>query len=260
MYSNPYKGIFPAVQKTLDELVPADDTYHRKHLRRFARTLHIFLEQEPTGRLLEIGTSGVMAAALSRLAPDLEIEVTNYDPDEDRIHEFHAYGHTFRSYFADLEYHEMPVDDGYFDWILCCEVLEHMEIDPMFMLEEVNRITKLGGHMLLTTPNVVSTRGLTKMVSGIEPHFYMQYNKDRSYNRHNYEYSARSLATLLHAAGFSGKVWTEDTFEDPMPAVLDRLNAAGFNIHNTGDNILSVSEKIGPIVNRYPEFLYAADE
>jgi hypothetical protein len=47
------------------------------------------------------------------------------------------------------------------------------------------------------------------MLAGIEPYFYMQYNKDRSLYRHNYEYSIHSLTRLLKAAGFDGSAWTE---------------------------------------------------
>ena len=48
-----------------------------------------------------------------------------------------------------------------------------MEIDPMFMLSEVNRALKDGGKLLVTTPNVLSSRGLYKIIHGVEPYFYM---------------------------------------------------------------------------------------
>ena len=131
-----------------------------------------------------------------------------------------------------------------------------MEIDPMFMLSEINRVMKPGGTLILTTPNVVSSRGLTKMLAGIEPYFYMQYNINGDYNRHNYEYSVHTLVRVLQAAGFNGSLWTEDTFEDGMPNVVDRLTKAGFNIFHVGDNIMSVSKKEGPVVDRYPACLY----
>lgn len=263
MVIDPYKGIDPVVEGVLRDLIPVTDTYHYKHTRRLARTLQILLEQRPTGRLLELGTSGVIPLALKQLVPDLEVVVTNLSPMQDLHHTYWPtigeHSGQFDAYSIDLEFTPIPEDDGMFDWVLCCEVLEHMEIDPMFMLAEVNRVLALGGGMVLTTPNVVSSRGLTKMMQGIEPYFFMQYSKDRAYHRHNYEYSAKSLAVVLRAAGFGGLVWTEDTFEDPAPAVVDRLRAAGFDIRDVGDNILSLSIKIGPISDRHPGFLYASD-
>jgi ubiquinone/menaquinone biosynthesis C-methylase UbiE len=132
-----------------------------------------------------------------------------------------------------------------------------MEIDPMFMLSEVNRVLKPQGRLLVTTPNVASSRGITKMLMGLEPYFYMQYRQDRSYHRHNYEYSVHSLSQVLKAAGFDGSIWTEDNFEDPTPAVPDRLRAAGFNIQHIGDNIMTVARKIGPVIDRHPAIIYA---
>ena len=126
----------------------------------------------------------------------------------------------------------------------------------MFMLSEVNRVTKTGGSLLVTTPNAVGSRALTKMVAGIEPYFYMQYNKDRSYHRHNYEYSIHSLMQVVKSAGFDGSIWTEDNFEDSMPTVPDRLRKAGFNINHIGDNIITVARKVSGVVDRFPSTMY----
>jgi len=51
-------------------------------------------------------------------------------------------------------------------------------------------------------------------------------------------------------------LWTEDTFEDGMPSVVERLTKAGFNIYHVGDNIMAVAKKHGPVVERYPVGLY----
>jgi SAM-dependent methyltransferase len=264
VYTDPYKDVYPVVVDVLRELIPPEDTYHTKHARRIARTLHVLLDQKPQGRLLELGTGGVVPLALKQLLPELEVCVTNFTSMEDTHHTYWAsigehFGQ-FEAYAIDLESDPIPEEDEFFDWVICCEVLEHMEIDPMFMLAEVNRVLRPDGGLLLTTPNVLSSRGIAKMLMGIEPYFYMQYNKDRSYHRHNYEYTAHSLVLLLRDAGFTGQVWTEDTFEDPIPTALDRLTAAGIIVTNTGDNLMSVSRKTGPVLNRYPEFLYAPVE
>jgi len=45
----------------------------------------------------------------------------------------------------------IPVADGHFDNVVCSEVLEHVP-DPVAALQELARITKLGGRILLTVP------------------------------------------------------------------------------------------------------------
>lgn len=260
MYTNPYGGIHPEVELILRDLISDSDEYHKKHLRRIARTLHVFLDQKPQGKVLEIGTGGIIPLALQALLPEAEIVVTNFAEGQDKSHTFHANinGHSadFQSYNIDLEYDEIPEPDESFDWVLCCEVIEHMEIDPMFMLSEINRVTKTSGSLLLTTPNIASSRALTKIVHGLEPHFYMKYQATREYHRHNYEYSIHTLMQVLKAAGFDGHIWTEDNFEDGLQEVPARLKLAGFNINHIGDNIMTVANKVSGVVDRFPQAIY----
>lgn len=260
MYLEPYEGIYPVVQEVLQDLILPEDRYHQTHLRRIARTLHVLLDQKPEGRLLELGTGAIIPLALKELLPNLEVEVTNFNEDQPPVHMFAAsingrYGE-FPAYRVDLEYDQIPVDNEYYDWVLCCEVVEHMEIDPMFMMSEINRVTKTGGGLLLTTPNIVSSRGLTKMMYGVEPYFYMQYHIDRQYHRHNYEYSVHSLVKLVKAAGFDGKIRTEDNFENGVTDIPNKLKSAGFTVSNIGDNIMTVAHKKSEVIDRHPVGIY----
>lgn len=264
MYIDPYNGIYPVVVDVLKDLIHPEDTYHVTHTRRIARTLHILLEQNPTGKLLELGAGGVMALAIKELLPDVDVEVTNFDMDQPTTHKhcpmIGDYYGEFTAYAVDLESDKIPVTDETYDWVLCCEVIEHMDVDPMFMMSEINRVSKINGGLLLTTPNIASSWGLTKMVSGLEPYFYMQYHTNRSPYRHNYEYSIHSLMQVVKAAGFDGSIWTEDCFENPTTEVPTRLRSAGFNITHTGDNIISVARKVGPVQDRYPKAIYVKDD
>lgn len=260
MYPNPYAGIYPAIQEVLSELVRPEDRYHNVHLRRIARTLQVFLDEKPEGRVIEIGTGAIIPLALQELLPDLEVVVTNFDSSKDVSHTFVAsindhYGE-FQAYRVDLEYDSIPEPDESFDWVLCCEVIEHMEIDPMFMMSEINRITKMNGGLLMTTPNITSSRALSKIVYGYAPHFYMQYQPTREYHRHNYEHSVHSLMSVVRASGYTGKVWTEDNFEEGVDEVPKRLRAAGFNLTHIGDNIITVAHKTSGVVDRHPRTIY----
>jgi SAM-dependent methyltransferase len=261
MFSYPYKGIPQEIRDVIESLLDPHDEYHQGHKRRLARTLQVFLDQNPEGRVLELGTEGFFPLALKKLRPDLDISVTNFDFKQDTTHKYVATmredSEEFTAYAVDLESDEIPEKSNTFDWILCCEVLEHMDVDPMFMMSEINRLAKPGGGLLLTTPNVASSWGIAKILKGIEPYFYMQYHKDRSPYRHNYEYSVYSVGKIVKSAGFSGSAWTENTFEDPYMVVVDKLTSLGFRIENTGDNIFAVAHKSSGVVDRYPEGLYA---
>lgn len=61
--------------------------------------------------------------------------------------ENHRYGRL--DYVGDIA--KIPVSNGYFDCVLCTEVLEHLQ-EPERALEEFARILKHGGVLILTAP------------------------------------------------------------------------------------------------------------
>lgn len=261
MINDAYKDVSETIKVVLESCIDIDSDYHKVHERRFARTLQVLMEQEPQGRLLELGCSSVLPLSLLELAPNLEIHVTDFNLSKPTEHKLKVESNNksaeFQAYSIDLEKTPLPCPDGFFDYVLCCEVLEHMEVDPMFMLSEVNRVLKPNGILIVTTPNIASSWGVTKVLQGYEPYFYMQYQKTGSgYHRHNYEYSVHSLKAVLVSAGFEGTIWTENTFENPAGHFIKRLVQAGFTLNNLGDNIVAVTKKTGPILNRYPEVIY----
>lgn len=261
MKHNPYSNVSDEVKRVLESVILSTDQYHKTHEARIARTLHVLLDQKPSGVLLELGTGSVVPIALQELAPELEVHVTDFHLDEPAsgVKQL-VYGNKERTvpvYRIDLESTPIPVPDETFDVVLCNEVIEHMEIDPMFMMAEINRILKPGGLLITTTPNIVSSWAVTKILHGIEPYFYMQYRPTRNYYRHNYEYSIHSLVAVLKGAGFDGSAWTEDSFEEPNYTDVNKLKAIGYPMHHVGDNIFAVSRKIGPVVDRHPAVIYS---
>lgn len=272
MISDPLKNITPGVASVLTELLPdsvnsgynGDVSYNNTHKRRYARTIDVLLKSESLSgkKILEIATSDILPVAIRELVPDTDISVTHFDlsgktSGKYKV-DFAGRKFTVPGYFVDLETMPLPVEDETFDVVLCCEVLEHMDVDPMFMLEQINRVLKPGGLLVLTTPNITSSRALWKMLRGIEPYFYMQYHKDGSPYRHNYEYSHGGLTSLLSAAGFNGDIWTEDSFEDGIISDAMLLETAGFKINYDllGDNLFASVRKVSGVVDRYPSPIY----
>jgi ubiquinone/menaquinone biosynthesis C-methylase UbiE len=261
MIRNPYKGISSEISDAMQSLISKEDGYHVGHSRRMARTIAVLLNEKPEGKLLELGTSHLVPLVLEQTAPDLEVHVTDFQMDLERKGKMNVQlGAASREcpvYRLDLETETIPVADETFDYVICSEVLEHMEVDPMFMLCEVNRVLKTGGTLLLTTPNIASSWGITKILRGIEPYFYMQYRHKPALYRHNYEYTVHSAMALIQGAGFDGQIWTEDSFEEPNTPEMNRLEKAGYLMKHTGDNIFVLAKKVGPVVNRHPSQVYA---
>jgi 2-polyprenyl-3-methyl-5-hydroxy-6-metoxy-1,4-benzoquinol methylase len=261
MIKEPYKDIQDSISLLMDQLIDSSNTYQVVHSRRIARTVQTFLNQKPKGKLLELGTSAIVPIMLSHLAPELEVHVTNFDLDQPTLGEMTLSmgidSVQVPTYRVDLETQALPVEDNIFDYVLCCEVIEHMELDPMFMISEINRVLKPGGTLILTTPNITSSRAIWKILRGLEPYFYMQYRHSPELYRHNYEYSPYAITQVLKAGGFDGSVWTEDSFEDGVTEDIEKLRSVGYNMSNLGDNIFVVAKKVNTVINRYPAVIYA---
>lgn len=272
MISDPLKDISSDVAKVVDELIPdsvksgynGDVSYNNTHKRRYARTLDVLVGSENLAgkKILEIATSDIFPIAIRELEPSVDVSVTHFDlsgkTSGKYTVDFAGRKFTVPGYFVDLETMPLPAEDETFDIVLCCEVLEHMDVDPMFMLEQINRVLKPSGLLVLTTPNITSSHALWKMLRGIEPYFFMQYHKDGSPYRHNYEYSLGGLTTLLKAAGFDGDTWTENSFEDGIDGDSTFLINAGFKINTDllGDNLFASVRKVSGVVERYPSPIY----
>src|ERR1035438_4086994 len=72
-----------------------------------------------------------------------------------------------------------PYPDGYFSTILCCELLEHLENDPMHMMSEIYRVLRPGGILLLSTPNIASLRSIAQVLKGSHPASFRRYTRSR---------------------------------------------------------------------------------
>jgi SAM-dependent methyltransferase len=83
---------------------------------------------------------------------------------------------TWLSINVNLEEERLPTPDSTYDLVLCLEVIEHLEKDPMAMLNEINRVLKESGLIYLTTPNATSARNVLKIHRGYASHFSMQYS------------------------------------------------------------------------------------
>ena len=260
MITETYKDISPEIVSAMKPLIKKTDSYHHTHARRMARTLQTILDQKPQGKFLEVGTTTLIPLVISKLAPDLDLTVTDFNLDKPKLGEdtFTLQDESINLKVArvNIEDEPLPFEDSSFDFILLSEVIEHMEVDPMYMLSEINRVLKVGGTLLVTTPNCASTWAIHKILQGIEPYFYMQYRHDRARFRHNYEYSIHSLTAVLKAAGFDGSTWTEDSFEEPHVGINLRLEMIGIKLQHTGDNIFALTKKVSGVVDRYPKVIY----
>ncbi len=90
------------------------------------------------------------------------------------------------------------------------------------MMIEINRILKMGGHLVLTTPNIASMRAVAGILQGFHPMLFPAYIRPRESGevdaRHNREYTALEIRALLEISGFEVALLDTGPFlNEPKP-------------------------------------------
>jgi SAM-dependent methyltransferase len=244
--------------------------YLNTHQTRLVKTLQITPPGGPEDRILEMGAYLQITPALRSKLSYGEVRGCYYGPAGRVDHRSvtSAAGETF-SCEIDLfnaEKDRFPYDDAYFSTVLCCELIEHLFEDPMHLMCEVNRILKPGGHLVLTTPNIASLRGLSGILQGYHPGFFHAYIKPAEGSgevdaRHNREYAPREIHQLLENSGFEVTLLETGEFRDePHPEfgwIVHLLERYRLGTELRGDGIYAVGRKTGAVKERYPAWLYA---
>lgn len=244
------------------------EDYVQTHLTRLVRTLELTPRGSDDDRALEMGAYMHITPALKSKLGYGEVRGSYLGPrgrtDQSRV--VSAEGEVFECSLDlfNAETDPYPYPDDYFATILCCELLEHLEKDPMHLMCEINRVLRPGGHLLLTTPNICSLRSAGALLLGYHPGLFHQYVRPDADGeadpRHSREYAPRDIQAMFEAAGFSvehletGPYLARHSAEfDWVKHVMKRYQLPD---HLRGDVIYAVGRKAGPVVERYPSALY----
>lgn len=101
------------------------------------------------GKVLEIGTGS--GYGIDYLAPQAELFYTidKFKSDID----FSIYKNVK---FQQCTVPPIPYNDNEFDYVVSFQVIEHIKNDTFFV-QEIHRVLKQGGKLILTTPNILTT-------------------------------------------------------------------------------------------------------
>lgn len=164
-------------------------------------------------RVLEISSFlGVVDIALAKMG----FEVHTYDIPEfqenstlRRLYSEH-HVHPSSGYVHDIGKNGLPYPDNYFDAVILSEVIEHLNFNPLPLLQEINRILKKDGIIYITTPNQVNLINRIKILLGgsIRNSVHdsvTQLDQERQTicGIHWREYTLGELIQLLEVTGFA---------------------------------------------------------
>lgn len=234
--------------------------YLNSSMQRFLITLDMVPPaSSPESRLLELGANPYFLTLMLMRHRGYQVTPANYfgagGPAEGRgeqtIHS-QKYGESHRFVYDhfNVETEPFPYASGQFDVVLCCEILEHLAVNPTQMLCEIHRVLKPQGHLLLTTPNVLAYQNLQKLALG--KNIYDQYSGYGLYGRHNREYAPLEVVRLLEACHFRVvEVRLADIYRHaPGLRFLKRVR------RHWRDNIFVLARAENLARYGYPSFLY----
>ncbi len=243
--------------------------YAKAHRTRLEKTLAITPPGSNGDRVLEMGAYLQITPALKTKLGYSEVRGCYFgelgQTDCRRVTSLDGEEFVCEIDHFDAEKDRFPYEDASFATVLCCELVEHLPADPVHMMSEINRILKPGGHLVLTTPNIVSTRAIMGILQGYHPMLFPAYIRPNQEGdadpRHSREYTPQEIKMLFENCGF--EVTLLDTgpfYAEPRPeyAWVDQLlETYLLPRDHRGDGIYAVGRKTGGVRERYPSWLYS---
>ena len=127
----------------------------------------IIASAQSVSRLLDIGSGAGVGAALIAQRAAVQ-HVTCIDLSVPALEEVRSRG--FAALVASAEGHKLPFADGTFDIVVLDEVIEHL-VDTDSIMDEIHRVLKENGQLLISTPNLASWFNRLALLIGLQPAF-----------------------------------------------------------------------------------------
>lgn len=165
-----------------------------------------YLPQDCLRRVLELGSNPYFMTLLMKRRFDFELELANYFAEhltESRsVHVAELAGRRIEFPFRhfNIERDHFPYEDGRFDCVLFCEIIEHLLVSPDHAMAEIARVVRAGGYVIVSTPNATRLPNLYFLLLG--KNIWDGYSPNGPYGRHNREFTLAEVRTLLEKHGF----------------------------------------------------------
>lgn len=171
---------------------------------------HLPLQSDPSDiNILEIGAFlGVTSIALARTG----FSVTAMD-----IPEFMSNSrlkmrydeHNIRTLSQNLRTNKIPAESNRYDVVILCEVLEHLNFNPLPIIVEISRMLRPDGLLYIALPNLARLSNRIKLLLGLSIHnpiddFFAQLGDKENMivGLHWREYTSKEVRYMFEKLGF----------------------------------------------------------
>jgi SAM-dependent methyltransferase len=208
-------GSFDLNLSTLNDPSREPTQYPKRHRHEYIRTVQDCVDhfgRQKEVRVLEIGAFfGVVCICLAKLGYRVTgADVPEYMTVPEHRRRFESHGVSVAE--VRLEDFLLPFEDQAFDAVIMCEVLEHLNFNPLPLIKEINRISVDGALFYLSLPNQASVYNRLALLRGrsiqisVED-FFAQLDPASGTiaNGHWREYTTEDIRVMLSRLGFSIK-------------------------------------------------------
>lgn len=265
------KEIFDVLKSiSIDESAIGDlAPYVEQDFERFLITLNL-LPKEKISKVLEIGSNPYFLTALIKwYRPDINLELINFfglsggshiqtvNFDQRQCNKLQVTSKLTMPYMSvNCEVDILPFKNDSFDCVIFCEVLEHFIVDPFHALIQITRVLRIGGYILLSTPNVARLENIARILNGAN--IYDPYSGHGPHGRHNREYTRHEVAWLLSSLGYEPvQHFTADVHANKASVDIRELKLIEGRQHDLGQYQFHLWRKVSfPQSKLRPSWLY----
>jgi SAM-dependent methyltransferase len=181
---------------------------------------------EMSGPTLDIGSSG---ASFYRPIRDFRPNLLPYTFTDLNGADMEIDGEIVRGISFECDRDRLPFADRSMGLVLLCDVIEHLLVDPVWTLLEINRVLRDNGHLVISTPNVAGIDRAVNIFQGRHPGTEHQYKPTSVFCRHNREWTPSEIVETLLPIGFTLEMWesNHDSIPKPMLELLGELRRVG---------------------------------
>lgn len=196
--------------------------YFIEHKNRYLKDLALIEKIYKNGTIAEIGS---LPCQLTFCLKELGYPIVGIDISPERAKSF-IEDSKLETKKCDIEKEPLPFKNDTINLIIFNETFEHLRINPMYTLKELQRILSPQGRMILTTPNLYSLKNIIYFNLGKSFNdAYEEFNKLDSVGHmgHIREYTFHEMKKFLESAGFKIESHSYEIYQPSRKMIVGKM-------------------------------------